>query len=130
MYEINPLWERIWKYGGRADLWIRNIAVVNEFITKNNLKPVPAGHLPMPIMASELPPSPTAKRTLPKPVPFPGGIRFAHLHYQGNIYVLTDDQWKEFAGRMLKDFQSKLATVKTINFEQAIELSAAIESLP
>lgn len=130
MYEINPYLEKVWRYGRPPDLWIKNIDVVKEFIAKYNLKPIPMGHLPMSGTMAELQPKTTTKRLTPKPIPFPGGIRLAHLHYQDDIYVLNAEQWKEFSGRLMKDFQTKLATVKTIGFEQLIELSAAIDSLP
>ena len=122
--------EYIWRHGGRTDFWMKNINAVNEFIKAHNLKPIPVEHLPTPVMASELPQGPVAKRSLPRPLPFPGGIRFAHLHFENNVYVLNADQWKEFSGQMLKDFREKLGTVKTISFEQAIELSAVIDALP
>ncbi|MCG7851166.1 MAG: hypothetical protein MIO92_01450 [Methanosarcinaceae archaeon] len=130
MHEMNPFLEKIWRYGRPADLWIKNIENIKDFITKNNLKPILAEHLPMPQNMADLQQKTTSERMIFKPIPFPGGIRLAHFHFQDNIYILNAEQWKDFSGRLMKDFQAKLATVKTIGFERAIELSSAIDSLP
>jgi hypothetical protein len=63
------------------------------------------------------------------PRPFPGGIRIAHMHYRGDIYLLDEKQWADFSGRIIKDFQSKLSKVSAVSFEQAMELSDAVDSL-
>jgi len=135
MNNMNPyLWikniEKVWIYGRPPDIWIKNLEIIKEFITRSNLKPIPSENLSMPSAMADFQQNPTSKPLTFKPIPFPGGIRLAHLHYQDNIYILNAEQWKDFTGRLLKDFQAKLATVKTISFEQAIELSTAIDALP
>ena len=37
------------------------------------------------------------------------GIRIPHLHFRGDIYFLSEEQWKGFSGKVVKDFQAKLA---------------------
>jgi hypothetical protein len=60
---------------------------------------------------------------------YPGGIRMPHFHFEGDIYLLDEKQWKEFSRNIIKEFQAKLSTVNIVNFEQLIELSEAIDSL-
>ncbi len=135
MYMIDLEWLlRRWIHGGRMAFWIQNIRSVEEFIRKNSLNRAPAEHLPGPMMfggpvmmAAEMEKkSPT---TIPIPIPFPGGIRVAHLHYKGDVYLLTQEQWKEFSGGIVKGFQDRLSKVSSIGFEQAMEVSEAIAGL-
>lgn len=137
MYTLNiPEWllRPPWIFGGRMAFWIQNIRIVEEYIRANNLKGVSAEHLPSqtmfggPVMiAAEMEmKSPT---TLPRPIPFPGGIKVAHLHYKGEVYLLSQEQWKEFSAGIVKGFQDKLSKVSSIGFEQAMEVSEAIAGL-
>lgn len=58
-----------------------------------------------------------------------GGMRTPHLHYNGDIYILTKEQWKQFSSQILKDFSKKLAETSTISFEQLMELSDTVNSV-
>lgn len=118
---------RKWIWGIPSPIWLKNIAVIADFIKNNNLKPVPEEHVPSMFVYE----SPVIKEkiTVPRPIPFPGGIRAAHLHFKNDIYLLNEEQWKSFTTGIMKDFQAKLSKVKTVSFEQAIELSEAIDSL-
>ncbi len=58
-----------------------------------------------------------------------GGLRIPHLHYEDKIYLLSDEQWKEFSGQVIAQVQEKLANAKTVSFEQLMEVSEAVNVL-
>lgn len=72
----------------------------------------------------------TLSYTIPRPGPCSGGrcggIRVPHVHYEREIYLLTDKQWTEFSQKVIESFQNKLAHAKGINFEQLMKLSDAM----
>jgi len=113
----------VWKYGGRLDLWIKNIDAIADLTTRLKLKPVAREHLSnMEPMAAETERSVSALRRLD----IRGGIRMPHLHFKGEIFLLNDEQWKAFAGQTLKSFQERLGAAKVVNFDGMAELSEAI----
>ncbi len=128
---INPFLIRRWIYGMPAPFWLKNIKTIEKVIREQKLEPVSveslmteAPHAPMGAMAGE---QEKARRIWPRPIP--GGIRIPHLHFRGDVYLLNEGQWKEFSGKVVKDFQNKLANVNTVNFEQVMEISEAVDSL-
>ncbi|GAB4535660.1 MAG: hypothetical protein Fur0020_03140 [Thermodesulfovibrionia bacterium] len=125
---INPFLIRKWIFGMPAPFWLKNIKMIEEVIRKQKLEPVPAESLmaegPLAPMAGE---QEKAIRIWPRPIP--GGIRIPHLHFRGDVYILNESQWKEFAGKVVKDFQAKLSKVNTVSFEQVMEISEAVDSL-
>ncbi len=128
MHTSNPFFLRRWIFGLPAPFWLKNGRMIEEIVHKNQLKPVPAGSLPDVVgMMAE-----TTETRAPLVVdkrPYPGGIRVAHLHFKGDIYLLEENLWREVSGKMVKEFQAKLSKVNTVNFEQAMELSETMESL-
>jgi len=119
------------KYGGRFDFWIANLDLVSKFIRSNRIRPVPKEHF---ITDEPVRLVPTAKREFAgieflKPRPFPGGLKFPHLHLKMDIYRLTEKQWQDFSGKALANLRDKLEKAQTVNFEQIMELSEVIESL-
>lgn len=123
----------IWKYGRRVDYWISYAEFVGNFIVTHKIPAIEKEHLLMDDPAPVIQPkgakeSIEAVRIRPYP-PFPGGLKCAHLHFRGDLYLLTDKQWKEFSGAVVKDFQDKLGAVKTVAFDQLIGLSEAISGL-
>jgi len=119
------------KYGGRFDFWISSLDIVNKFIRSNRIRPVPREHLTMdgPIRLGAAAKKELAGLEFLKPRPFPGGLRFPHLHLKMDIYRLTEKQWQDFSGTALKNLRKKLDKAQTVSFEQVMELSEAIESL-
>jgi len=117
-YELIPRW---WKYGRPADLWIQHLDLVREFVAEKNLKPLPSEVVPYNL--------PMGERVTERkwwPVPFPGGMRIAHLHLGDDIYVLGREQWGEFSNRVLDDFRTKLDAVRSVKFEEVLEISEAL----
>lgn len=124
---INPFVLRRWIYGIPAPIWLRNIEMIDEIIRKNKLQPVDRGGL-FPLTASEGGEKERAALVLDKR-PYPGGIRIPHLHFKGEVYLVKEELWRDFSGRVVKEFQTKLANVKSVSFEEAMELSEAVDSL-
>lgn len=124
--------------GRPAEFWLKNAVVVENFIKANNLKPIQPEFLAAELMvasaAEELArvePTTTTKKVaaILKPKPFPGGIRIPHLHFREDFYLLNDKQWRELSTSIMKGFHEKLAAAGTVNFEQMIGLSDAIDTL-
>jgi hypothetical protein len=51
-----------------------------------------------------------------RPRLFPGGIKIPHLHFQGDIYILNDKQWKEISTEVINGLRKKIADAKSVNF--------------
>lgn len=119
--------------GGWLDYWIKNAAIIGEFVRVNKLNPVGVNALPR--VVGELP---SDVGTLAKAVSSAirikdpglcGGLRVAHLHYDGNVFMLNEKQWTEFSGKIIAESKAKLAQAKSVNFDQAMSLAQTTESL-
>ena len=122
------------KYGGRFDRWITDVKRIATFIEKNKIRAVERVHLLMDEPAPVIQPK-GSKATMevafirPPYPPFPGGLKCAHLHFRGDIYLLTDKQWKEYSGVVVRDLQKKLGAAETVSFDNLMEISEAIGGL-
>ena len=56
-----------------------------------------------------------------------GGIRALHLHFNNQIYILTDKQWADISQKILTDVKAKLSNVKEISFEEGVILASMFE---
>ena len=108
------VFERKWIYGGPRDIWIRNEKLLGELIAKWKLQPYAQAGRNKAVMYD-----PDIR----------GGIRLAHLHAKGNIYLVDERQWKEFSGKVIKDFQAKLEKAQSVNFEELMDISDAVEGV-
>jgi len=125
---------KYWKYGGLWDLWVHDVSLVRDFIKRHKLEAIGKQELlarkhvlDAPMMAV-----PVATEAQPGLIPrigYPGGMRAPHLHYGGEIYSLDRAQWREFAEGTLHTLRERLAEVKTVGFEQLMELSEAVSSV-
>jgi hypothetical protein len=123
------------KFGGRFEYWVTHRADVAKFIQKNKLAAVEVQHFKTFPTAAAAKPRGSAKAAddwWPYPIPFPRpfpwpGFRAPHLHYGGDIYVLTEKQWSDFSKAAIKGFQEKLARADSVGFAQLMELSDAME---
>lgn len=128
---------REWWIGLPAPLWLVSRNVIARFIEKKGLKAVPRINLlgddPIPIFgpgpAGENPGPAVAARAFIDRRPFPGGIRIPHLHFEGEIYTLSQQDWQEFAGERVGELREKLGQVGTVGFDELVELSNAIDTL-
>lgn len=127
---INPFLVRRWIYGIPAPIWLKSMDLIGKTIEEYKLKPVPIESLmaenpftPRNIVSGE------QEKARLRPWQWPGGIRIAHLHYRGDVYLLNESQWKNFSVSVIRDFQNKLANVKTVGFEQVMEISEAVDGV-
>lgn len=58
-----------------------------------------------------------------------GGMKALHIHFNGDTYLLTQEQWREFSGRMVMDFKQKLTDAKSIGFDQMLGLGEAMSGI-
>ena len=56
-----------------------------------------------------------------------GGIRALHLHFNNNIYILTDKQWADISQKILADVKAKMNNIKEISFEEGVILASMFE---
>jgi len=128
-----PPW---WLRGLPADLWLQHGRIVEKFITEQKLKPVDQKFLvtKLEVLAGQpaqaiATATATAKARL-NPIDIRGGIRIAHLHFRNDVYLLDAAQWKAFSGKVLEQFSAKLSQASTVSFDQLLDLSDAVDSLP
>ena len=132
MVKLPPWWLR----GLPADLWLQHGRIVEKFITEQKLKPVDQKFLvtKLEVLAGQpaqaiATATATAKARL-NPIDIRGGIRIAHLHFRNDVYLLDAAQWKAFSGNVLEQFSAKLSQASTVSFDQLLDLSDAVDSLP
>lgn len=109
------VFERKWIYGGPRDIWVKNEKMLGELIAKWKLQPYAA-------QAGK-------NKAFMYDPGIRGGIRMAHLHAKGNIYLVDEKQWKDFSGRVIRDFQAKLEKAQSVSFEQLMDISEAVEGV-
>jgi hypothetical protein len=52
-----------------------------------------------------------------------GGMKALHVHYNGEIYLLSEVQWKRFTTMVVDDFKAKLETAKVVAFDTALDIA-------
>ena len=142
----------IWKYGMPPyHFWLRHVEDIRVLVKEHNLKPLSQKYFmaefPKRIaeveklemaggstveMAGSVVEKDIDWDDIPRkfwPRPFPGGMRIPHVHLDGEIYMLKDEHWKELTEKVINKFRTKLANMKTVNFEQMMKLSAAFDEV-
>lgn len=125
---------RYWKEGGRWDLWVHDVSTVHDFITHHKVKAIGKEDLLARKRVLDMPAAAVSVDTesysglIPR-IGYAGGMRAPHLHYNGEIYSLDRAQWREFAERTLGTLRERLAEVKTVGFDQLMELSEAVSAV-
>lgn len=129
-----------WRVGLPEPIWITQLGIVEETIRKQRLTPLAREHYPS-IGFSQ--PAPMAGKRIARmsqseqkrgeelilKKDFPGGLRCPHLHHKRDIYLLNDEQWKNFSDRIIAGFKDKLSKIGTINFEQIIRTSQVMDTM-
>jgi len=108
---------RWWLVGRPAPIWRERVQFLEEFIKGNNLKPI---DYPSLWATKGLP-----RRFKPRP-PWPGIVPFAHIHVGDALYALPSQQWDKFSEAVVADYNARLNTVKTVDFDSLMELSQGI----
>lgn len=119
------VFEKRWWWGGPRDIWVRNASFVSEFIRENELQPVESALL------GGMAPMAARKQEVMEllPIPFPGGMKTAHLHFKGEVYLVNPEQWKKFAAKMMKEYQTRLARAGAVSFNELMTVADAIEGV-
>lgn len=114
--------------GPHTPVFIKNTKLINSLIRKWGLLPskLSSYYSGPQVAGQKLAPGTEASIHFPN---FPGPLKVPHLHYEGDVYILNDSQWKEFSTAIIKGFQDKLANAKSVNFGQLMEMSGAIDTL-
>ncbi len=128
-------WHWRWIWGLPADIWVTRREFIGAFIKEHQLQRINPDHLyrddPVPIVG-QLSGGGTTEASAAAirwPQPFPGGIRAAHLHFEGHIYPVNPEQWRVFSTELVADFRERLNKVETVSFGEMMELSGAIEKM-
>jgi hypothetical protein len=58
-----------------------------------------------------------------------GGIKVAHLHFEDQVYMLTNEQWKTFSKSLLNGFKEQLSKANSVSFENAQIISNELENI-
>ncbi|MDR2204046.1 MAG: hypothetical protein LBE76_07125 [Nitrososphaerota archaeon] len=56
-----------------------------------------------------------------------GGMKIPHLHCDGKMYKITNDQWNRFVITALDELRSKFADVKTISFDNFMKIAEVVD---
>ena len=127
----------IWEFGRPAEVWLSYRQLISKLIAQHKLKALPPEAYPYLPMAGE--PGVAAFTTAPAsgkkasglrwPIPFPGGMRIPHLHFNEDIYLVEPKQWKEFSHAVVKDIQQRLANAAETSFDEILQLGQSTASL-
>lgn len=129
-----PYWRWRWWVGLPRPFWAAKHFFIGRFIKEHGLKPIDQRDLvwddPVPIapIVDALPVE--EARQIRWPRPFPGGLRFAHVHHGSELYALDREQWKVFSQEVMETVRDRITQAETVGFADLIELSDAVDALP
>jgi len=107
--------------------WILYSPQIAEYVRANKLQPATAQQLTEAGMANMRAKTPVGMG--PKAA-FDQGIKGGnriHLHFNENIYLLTDQQWSQFSAKIVDTCKAKLAGMKTIDFATTVVLASVVK---
>jgi hypothetical protein len=71
-----------------------------------------------------------AKRgTLAGKETIPCNVSAAHVHYNGNVYLMKKEDWKEVSTKAINNFKVNLVEARSITYNQLNEVARATEEL-
>jgi hypothetical protein len=128
-----------WRIRGiPSDIWVRFADAIGQLVQKEKLTAVDMRYVTTPNQASfafasraaqAMAETTRAKATATEIYDIRGGMKAAHVHYKGAIYMLSDTQWKRFTTLVVNDFKARLEAAGTIGFDQVVDISEASASL-
>jgi hypothetical protein len=65
----------------------------------------------------------------PQSIWWHGGMKSPHLHNEGKLYPLTQEQWGKFVEGAMKHLAKQLATAKNVSFDSFRVVSETVESI-
>lgn len=115
--------------GGDFVIWVAQAKMIGQLIKEWKINPVPREHLPyhrytmmsQPVTKHEAEAEERLTPIIPRP--FPGGLKIAHFHYKGEIYLLNKEQWQEFTSLAIGMVKDKIQNAKTVNYKPLMELT-------
>ena len=128
-----PYWRWRWWIGLPRPFWISHQAQIGNFIEAHQLRPIDQKGL---IWDEAMPAGPSgqqleAEEALPIqwPRPYPGGLRFAHVHHGVELYALDADQWRAFSDGVLDTVRDRISRAKEVGLVDLVELADAVDGL-
>ena len=109
------------------DFWVRREGTIREFIHKNGLKPMDTSGYEFEAIAGAAEARTEKAAVAFRRPPFPGGMRIPHLHFEGNVYALNEQQWQAFAGGVVKGLNEKLAKASALSFDEVRDIAEGID---
>ncbi len=133
-YRFGPSWWwRRWIWGIRADIWLKNVGISERLIKAGQATRIDPQSLPPVLDTTSITPVAREAEKSKAPallrIPFPGGIRFPHLHFKGDVYQVSPEGWKEFTQVVMDGMVQKLKAAKAVSFDQVMEISSSIDAL-
>ena len=116
---VTSAYEWVSPIGGNWTFWATYQNQVAELVRAQKLTPVTIGALPV-----KGPAAPAVSERMLIDFGIRGGIRAPHLHLDGSIYLLNDQQWAGFSKGIIDTFTAALKNAKTVGFEQAIVMGS------
>jgi len=113
--QLAKFWDRRWLAGPKSPIFVNYTDQARAIIAQFNLKPMTPAQLQKAGAAVML--------SMSAIKPFPGGIPKAHLHFQGDVYLLNSAQWKEYSTLVMKDINVRLSGARSVNMAQLAALS-------
>lgn len=118
-----------WHAGVPQDVLILNAKEIGEFLRKCKIQPYSEHQLSEHLgIKTALKPSPDPWAQHPY-YSIRGGMKIPHLHFADQLYLLTEEQWKDFSGMMLAKIRDKLAKTNAVSFDQLMDLASAAGKL-
>lgn len=137
---------KYWKNGGRRDFWIKSADVIEKFVANHDLRKLNERELIPHRLAGEMAAdsmtmfagvqkTAAAGHTIPDDIwdfirGIYGGMRVPHLHFQGNVYLLNDRQWRDFSGQVLESLNKKLSAAQAVAFDDVIDVAEVVNRMP
>jgi hypothetical protein len=120
-----------WRWGIPNPIWLNYSKFIEGMIKEWKLKPISGeyllGETPFQTLAPMMLNTQPELKLKFRPIPFPGGWPYPHLHFNGEIFKLNEKQWADFSARIVKDLQTRLSKLNTIRFEQVMQITDAVE---
>ena len=108
--------------GGEYVLWAEHMQTIARMIEKFNLERIDPVHLRSRayMLSAEMFTSPI------------GGKRGPHLHYAGEVYAVSPEQWKMFTETVVRDCRARLDAAQEVplSLEAVAEIGELAAGLP
>jgi len=126
--DFNDLYWWKWRFGIPADIWLLREREIGEFIKEYQLEPVSRKNIGYAGETTEVEEG-AAAMDIKYILDIRGGRRVPHLHYRGNLYLLNQDAWRDFSGRIVTEFSERLAASQSVPFESFMDLTDTMDRL-